>query len=151
MAYYLGNNQFTFFRRNDERGAAPELLSEQKTILRRPGTDGTSVRHEGQAGEPFSMRSMRDFESVDEALSAMDTYKDFERASQPYTLVWNDVNYASEYGVKYVILRVGDYNLVRIRNVTGVARVTANPGWKLEATWVLLPVKKPAEQETEEE
>jgi hypothetical protein len=143
----IGNHTFCFLRRNDERGGAPELLNEQKSILRRPGTDGTSVRHEGKAGEPFSMRSLRDFSTADDAFGTIDGYKTTEEFQGPLVLIWNGINYSAEFGVQYVVLRVGDFSgPLRVANLAAPAvKLSSGANYILEATWVLLPVKKPTE------
>lgn len=141
MANSIGNHTFCFLRRNDERGAAPELLDEQKSILRRPGTDGTSVRHEGKAGVPFRVRTLRDFESVTDALNTIGGYKTTEADDMVYPLIWNDVNYESGYGLKYAVLRVGDFSIRRVTAVAGPVKLTTTPTHILEATWDLLPVE----------
>lgn len=141
MSSSIGNHTFCFLRRNDQRGDAPELPYEQKSVLRRPGTDGVSVRHEGKAGQPFRSRSFRDFEAIEDALNAIDNYKSVEESTDTYILNWNGVNYFTGYGVKYAVLAVGDFNIVRVRNVVGVARITNNPAYILQATWDLLPVE----------
>lgn len=114
----------------------------QKSILRRPGTDGTSVRHEGKAGSPYMVRTMRDAETSEGVDDLIDAYKAMEEDLLPYKLVWEGVDYEITFGEKVVVVRVGDFNRLRVSNIAAPARkITTNPAYILEASWVLLPVE----------
>lgn len=140
MSTTIGSLTFCYLRRNDERGATPELLVQQKTILRRPGTDGTSVRHEGKAGEPFRARSMRDFESRADALAEIDSYKAMEDSTDLQSITWDSVDWDAGYGIKFSVLRVSEPLLLPVRQVAGSMKITSNPTYVLYMTWDLLPV-----------
>lgn len=129
-------------RRNDQRGAAPERLEMQKSILRRPGTDGTCVRHEGKAGVPYMVRTFRDAESSDQIDGLIDAYKDMEADLLPYKLVWEGVDYELNFSEKVVVLRVGDFDRQVVTGVVSPARkITTSPALILQASWILLPVE----------
>ena len=130
-----------FLRRNDDRGSAPERLEMQKSILRRPGTDGTCVRHEGKAGVPYMVRTTRDAESSDDVDALIDAYKDMESDLLPYKLVWEGVDYELSFGEKVVVLRVGDPKRQVISGLVSPRKITTNPTHLLEMSWVLLPVE----------
>lgn len=141
MSNSIGSLTFCFLRRNDERGATPELLVQQKSILRRLGTDGTSVRLEGKAGEPFRARSFRDFETRLDALAEIDSYKTMEDSTDLQTVTWESQDWEQLYEVKVAILRVSDFSVLRVREVSAPAvKLTTTPAYILQATWDLLPV-----------
>jgi hypothetical protein len=119
------------------RSGSPELLREETEPVNRPGTDGTGVRLLGRKGKPFQMTSSVDVLSHFDGIFLTTLYKNLVGAP-PQELVWAGINYVA-YGVVYVVLEVGDFQVIRVRNhIGGFHGILA--GAHVRATWLLQPV-----------
>jgi hypothetical protein len=114
---------------------APELPGQVLAIFERAGIDGQSVRKEGVKGRPFRMVSRVDVDDLAAAKVAQAAY-DALRATQQ-TLVWNGVNYETEFSTAYIVLSVQS-TFKRI--AASVGGLSAQAQYLVTAEWELLPV-----------
>lgn len=133
----INNFYFIKFERPGNPGAVPELLGQELDIIQRPGVNGTAISLEGVKGRPFQMTSGVDTPTRSAAENLRLLYLTIQ-GNQKVDLVFNDVDYASFHGVRYVVESVEAPIIKRLSAAVGGLSVSSN--FWLQVTWNLIPV-----------
>lgn len=103
MAYsYVGPYGFISLHRTDDPRGGPLVPREQCEVINRPGVDGTGVMKMGRRSEPFQMRAFVDVLSLAIVPTAVQSYQSL--IGTVVNVVWQDVDYAANYGCRYAVL-----------------------------------------------
>lgn len=135
----LGGQSFIYFNRQDIPGGSPEIIGDDVEVFQRPGTDGSAIRRNGVKGMPFTVRSCAAATDASAAATGINAYKAMQGGS-PQTLVWDDVNFASAFDTKYVVLKVREIDWHAVYNLI-VDGVIVSQALLIWAVWDLVPVE----------
>lgn len=126
-----------------QRGGAPDIPQLQAVPVQRAGVDGTGIMTFGSKGMPEQIMSVRDVASVALGNDLVVAYRLADR-SEAVELVFQGVNYFTEYGVKYFILRVDQPTVKRVTGSVGGV-MGGGAGALVTAVWTVIAVKVPVE------
>lgn len=133
----LGNFQFIAIHGPNDVGSPPANVATQVEVWQRPGFDGTAIIDLGKKGEPFQMRSVVDTQTPADALIMADLYRK-SQGQGPFGLIWNSVNFMTEFDVVYVPIKVEVTKVRRLRTATG-GLYPPSLGL-IECMWTLVPI-----------
>lgn len=139
MSYQIGSITFAYLHRigGEGRGNAPEGVDQTVSIISRAGVDGINVRLDGLKGKPFQMQSTAFYQTAPLARAAIATYKAIE--GEVRGIIWEGVNWLSEYGAVYSVIRVHSPQLRKIgAGVHNGSDITNY--WQVTALWDLVGV-----------
>lgn len=133
----LGRFDFVAFHGVQDRGQPPDLLQEELVPITRPGVDGTAFVFTGKKARPFQMRSGVDVLNAKDVRKLLRGYY-LLKGDGAQSIVWNDLDFASEYDVRYVVL---DVQILSVRRISAAAGgLNSDPQFWVEALWTLNPV-----------
>lgn len=126
---------FGFIRWN---GPPPQLVREHVRTFNKPGQPGTSAQLLGIYGDPFEVELVAAFESQYQAALSENNYRTLI-GSSPAIVLFNNVNYFSEFSHKYLVLATMVTDVRALPRMIGQGYDYA-PGWQMTSRWTMLPV-----------
>jgi hypothetical protein len=130
---------FTFVRLHvlgADRGTIPAGEMQHAALIQRPGVAGSGVVQLAVKGEPFEAESFVDLTSKANAHALADQYRAIVNAAK-LILIYDDVDYETDFGLNYIALRVTN---IRVKRLAAAVGGLTGGQWGLWATWTLIPV-----------
>lgn len=122
-------------------GQPPRLVNNHTRIFTKPGQNGVSAQLLGIHGDPFDVELHAVFENQYQLTLAENGYRYLVGAG-PIIVVYNEVNYASYFSHRYLILDVTITEQKRmprmINSLPGGYDMIG--GWRMKSRWQMLPI-----------
>lgn len=134
----FGNFLFIAIHGPNDVGSPPANVATHVEVLQRPGFDGTAIIDLGKKGKPFQMRSVVDTQTPADALIMADLYRK-SQGQGPFGLIWNGVNFYTDFDVVYVPIEVDVTKIRRLRTATG--GIYPPSLGLVECLWTLMPIE----------
>jgi len=136
--YSLGNFDFLRFHSFSGYDGAPMLPQTHSEIVQRPNVKGTGFIIGQRTGMPFPMQSFVDVQN-DEVAALLIAQYHLAVNTDPRTIIWRDIDYFDQYGVKFMIVGLSDVRSCWLASAVG----GLNPPSLscVSAIWHLVPVE----------
>ena len=124
------------------RGQPPRLVNNHIRIFTKPGQNGISAQALGIYGDPFEVELHAVFADQATLTLAENAYR-FLITAGPVIVVYNEVNYFTRFGHKYLVMNVTTTEQTRhprlVCSLPAPDGYDYFGGWMLKSRWVLQP------------
>ena len=119
-------------------GRPRQLVQQHVRVFTKVGQPGISGQLTGAHGDPFEVELWAAFPNQAAGIISENLYR-FATGDTPVIVLFNNINYYTAFGHRYLVLRVTTVSFKRHPLLVGFGYAYPG-GWILKSRWTMIPV-----------